>query len=246
MNFRLASIRKDERGIAHLALILIVVAVVGVGAFAFWRVSSYNNNKDADGAPISGSQNNTATLSEECVAATGDENICRLGAITNLSAYAAEVRVTMQGAEGPVNWLVKYDGKGNTQIDGDIAQSIAVDGKNYIYMMDKWWDTGTDTSQAPQDPVDFNIATTAGIKYENLGKEKCGNDTCFRYRMSGGILGDGVVICLFGDKDYLPRYYEATGGLTGAMKMTIEYKAVSIIAPEGARPISELYSGFGG
>lgn len=37
-------IRKDERGIAHLALILIIVGVVGVGAFAFWRVSSYNNN----------------------------------------------------------------------------------------------------------------------------------------------------------------------------------------------------------
>jgi len=243
MNINLANLHKNERGIAHLALILIVLAVVGVGGFAFWRVASYNNNRDANGTPVGSGSSNTATLSDECVAMTKDENICRLGSISDLSKFSAEVRVTMQGAEGPVTSVVKYDGKGNSQVSG-LADGINIGGKTYVYLFDKWYDAGGDASQKPDDPASsFSIATTAGIKYENLGKEPCGDDTCYRYRMSGGILGDGVVVCLFGDKDYLPRYYEATGGLTGDLTMTIEYKSITITAPEGALPISSLVPG---
>jgi len=38
----------------------------------------------------------------------------------------------------------------------------------------------------------------------------------------------------------LPRYYETTGGLTGDLVMTIEYKPVTISAPAGALPISSF------
>lgn len=35
---------KDERGIAHLGLIVLVIAVIGFGAFAYMRVSSSNSD----------------------------------------------------------------------------------------------------------------------------------------------------------------------------------------------------------
>ncbi len=231
-----------EKGFAHIALVaILVVLVAGAAGFAYWRISSYNNNKDANGKAVSGSNANTATVSDECVAKTGDENICHLGAISDLSKFASEVHLTMSGAEGPVTSIVKFDGKGNNYVDtGTGILGISVGGKYYVYM-DKWYDTGNDASMAPKDSIPaFDFATTAGIKYENLGKQKCGDATCFNYRMSGGILGDGVVTALFGDKDYLPRRIESTGGLLGKMTMTIEYKAVTITAPEGALPISSL------
>lgn len=239
------SIHQDSKGLAHLALIFLVLAVVGVGGFAYWRVSSYNNNKDANGKSIDKSTN-TATLSDECVEQTGDENICRLGAISDLSQFASEVRLTTDGGDGPITSVIKYDGKGNHTVDtGTGAMGISVGGKYYIYMMDKWYDSGNDSSQAPKSSVpSFGFATTAGIKYENLGKEACGDATCFNYRMSGGILGDGVVTALFGDEDYLPRRINSTGGLIGNLTMTIEYKDITITAPEGALPISSLSAGL--
>jgi len=111
--------------------------------------------------------------------------------------------------------------------------------------MDAWYDYGADASQMPKSEIpSLGFATTAGIKYENQGKEPCGDDTCFKYRMTGGILGDGVVVCWFGDEDFLPRRYESTGGLLGALTMTIDYKPITITAPEGARPISSLVPGM--
>lgn len=243
MSVNLKNIRKNQRGFAPLLLILLILAVVGVGGFVYWRVSSYNNNHGRNGAgrTTNNSTNNSATLSDECVARTHDANICHLGAIQDLSKYSAEVHVTMKSDTGSLNTIVKFDGKGDTEVDGDI-KGITIGSRNYVYM-DKWYDTGGDKSQMPSNPVKFGIATTAGIKYENLGKVACGKDTCFNYRMSGGILGDGVVICHFGDKDYLPRYYETTGGLTGSITMTIEYKPITITAPADAVPISSLVPG---
>lgn len=241
----MTKLRNDSRGIAHLLLIFIIVGLVGAGGFAVWRINSYNNQSDASGRATvgpDGSPSNSGAVSDECVALTGDENICRLGAIADLSQYSSEVHMDLNGLAS----VVKYDGKGNSDTDiGDLGGGITINGKNYIYVSDAWYDTGDDTSQAPKSAVPgFGFVTTAGIKYENLGKEPCGNDTCFKYRMSGGILGDdGVVVCWFGDEDFLPRRYESTGGLIGKLTMTVEYKAVTITAPAGAQPISNLELG---
>ncbi len=241
MSFSMTKLHRDSRGLAHLSLILLLAAVVGVGGFAYWRVSSYNNKDKANGketvAP-DGTTSNSGTISDECVAQTGDENICRLGAIADLSQYSSEVHMDMEGMQS----VIKFDGKGNSDtVVGDVGRGISVGGKYYIYMMDEWYDSGSDSSQAPKSDVPgFSFATTAGIKYENQGKEPCGDDTCFKYRMSEGILGDGVVVCWFGDEDFLPRRYESTGGLTGKLTMIIDYKPVTITAPEGAKPISSL------
>jgi len=246
MGINLVKNHKDERGIAHLFLILLIVGVVGVGGFAFWRVSSYNNNdgENANGIEHNdGSGNNSATVSDDCIAATHDENICHLGAITDLSKYPAEVVMTTEGAEGPVTFTVKYDGKGNHQVSSDLVNGITVGGKNYVEVSGQWWDASGDNTQTVSDPVNFGIATTAGITYTNQGKVACGDDTCFKYHLSGGILGEGTVDVTFGDKDYLPRHYDANNilfGQGGRIVMDITYKSVTITAPGGARPISEM------
>lgn len=245
MNLSIKKLHKNSSGIAHLLLILLVAGVVGAGGFAYWRVSNYNNQSDANGrhtvAP-DGSSSNSGAISDECVARTGDKNICRLGAISDLSQYSSEVHVNMNGLES----VIKYDGKGNSETDVvDLGRGISIGGRYYIYIMDAWYDSGSDASQMPDSQMpSFGFATTAGITYENQGKEPCGNDTCFKYRMSGGILGDGVVTCWFGDKDFLPRRYESTGGLVGVLTMTIDYKPITITAPQGALPISSLVPGM--
>ncbi len=241
MSLSLTKLHNDSKGFAHLILILAIAGMVGVGGLTFWRISSYNNNEDASGrqtvAP-DGTSSNSATVSDDCVAQTGDENICRLGAISDLSQYSSVVTMKMNGTTS----VIKYDGKGNSEVTlgGDPA-GITIGSRNYIYVMDAWYDAGGDDTQVPKTSVpSFGFATTAGIKYENKGKEACGNDTCFRYHMSGGLLREGVVNALIGDKDYLPRLIDSKGGLLGDLTMSVVYKPITITAPAGAQPISSL------
>ena len=153
--------------------------------------------------------------------------------------------MTMDGGEGSMTSVILFDGKGNYSIDtGTGLMGMSVDGRYYVYM-DSWYDTGEDPSQVPKTSVpSMGFATTAGITYENLGKEPCGNATCFHYRLTGGALGDGVVTTLFGDQDYLPRTIDSTGGLIGKLSMTVDYRDITITAPADARPIESMYSGL--
>lgn len=243
MKNQVNSSRKSEQGVAHILLVLLVVlAVAGVGGLAVWRISSYNNNKgnNANGvANNDGSGNNSATVSDECVAQTHDANICHLGAIQGLEKHASVVKLTMQGEGGAQTWTEKFDGKGNSSVDNGDIGGVIVGGRNYSLISGTWIDFGNNGSQSPTAPTAPALATTAGVKYENLGKVSCGNDTCYKYRCTGGILGSSTVLVTFGTKDYLPRHYDVStpsGGssLLGNMTIDITYQPVTITAPAGA------------
>ncbi len=250
MNSNYQTIRRDQRGVAHvLFVVLALLAVAGIGGVAYWRISSYTNKSGANAngqTANDGSGDNSATQSDACVAATHDDNICHLGAISGPDKYASVVNITTKTDSGSQTWVEKFDGKGNSLVQSDGVNGITVGGHTYVMLGDQWVDVGGDNSQSPQAPAAPVIATTAGIKYENLGKVSCGNTTCYHYRCSGGILGDGVILVNFGTKDYLPRRYETTGGLTGDMTMDITYQAVTITAPAGAKTIQEYTSSLAG
>lgn len=249
MKIKNNSLRKAEQGFAHVFLVLLAfVAVAGIGGLAVWRISSYNNNNgnNANGrAENDGSGNNTATVSDDCVAMTHDENICHLGSIDGLDKHASVVKVTMEGADGSSQvWTQKFDGKGNNSVESGDIGGISLSGRYYVKIGGAWIDFGSNGAQAPSAPTAPALATTAGVKYENLGKVDCGKDTCFKYRCTGGILGTSTVLVTFGTKDYLPRHYDVStpeGGasLLGNMTMDITYQSVSITAPSGAMTMDQ-------
>jgi len=239
------SLRRSERGIAHILIVLSIVGVLGIGGLVVWRVASYNNNDNANGrAENDGSGNNTATLSKECVEMTHDENICRLGAIDGLDKHASTVKIVMQTEDGSRTFTEKFDGKGNSVVESEGINGITVGGHTYAKLGDTWIDYGGDSSQTSSAPGAPALATTAGVKYENLGKVPCGSDTCFKYRCTGGILGSSTVLVTFGTKDYLPRHYDIStpageASLLGNMTMDINYAPVTITAPAGAITIEQ-------
>jgi hypothetical protein len=248
MKIKIHSLRNAERGVAHILLILFAVLLVGgVGGLAVWRISSYNNNHgdNANGsANNDGSGNNSATASDECIALTHDANICHLGAIDGLDKHASTVKVVLQGADGAQTFTEKFDGKGNNSVESGDIGGISVGGHQYVLLDGKWIDYGSNGSAAPSAPAAPALATTAGVKYENLGKEACGSDTCYKYRCTGGILGTSTVLVTFGTKDYLPRHYDVStpsGGasLLGNMTMDITYGGVTIAAPAGALTLDQ-------
>lgn len=245
---KIQSLRKAEQGVAHVLLLLLAfLAVAGIGGLAVWRISSYNNNRgdNANGtANNDGSGNNSATASDECIAMTHDANICHLGAVQSPDKHASTVKVVMQTDNGSQTWTEKFDGKGNSSVEGAGIAGVTAGGHNYVQIAGSWVDYGSDNSQTSSAPAAPALATTAGIKYENQGKVACGSDTCFKYRCSGGILGSSTVVVTFGDKDYLPRHYEVTTpsggtGLLGNMTMDISYGSVTIAAPAGALTLQQ-------
>lgn len=245
---KMQNLRKAEQGIAHILLMLLLFLVVaGVGGVAVWRISSYNNNHgdNANGSTNNdGSGNNSATASNECIAMTHDANICHLGAVQSPDKHASTVKLVMQTDNGSQTWTEKFDGKGSSSVEGAGIAGITVSGHSYAQIDGRWIDYGSDKSQNPTAPAAPALATTAGIKYDNQGKVACGSDTCFKYRCSGGILGNSVVLVTFGDKDYLPRHYDVTtpsgvAGLLGNMTMDITYGPVTITAPAGALTLQQ-------
>jgi hypothetical protein len=254
MKIKIRSLRKAEQGIAHiLAIFLTILVVGGVGGLAVWRISSYNNNRgdNANGSANSdGSGNNSATASDDCIALTHDANICHLGAIDGFDKHASTVKVTMQGEDGAQTITEKFDGKGNNSVESGDINGINVNGHQYVLLDSTWIDYGGSTTAAPSAPSAPALATTAGVKYENLGKETCGKDTCYKYRCTGGILGTSTVLVTFGTTDYLPRHYDIStpsGGasLLGNMTMDITYGGVTITAPAGAITLEQYQQQLG-
>jgi len=248
MKIKVRSLRSTEQGVAHILFILLAfLAVAGIGGLAVWRISSYNNSRgdNANGsAENDGSGKNTATLSSDCVAMTHDENICHLGAIDGFDKHASVVKVTTQSDGDSRTITEKFDGKGNSTVESDGINGITLNGHTYVQLGETWIDYGGNKSQAPSTTAAPALATTAGVKYENLGKVACGSDTCYSYRCSGGILGTSTVLVTFGTADYLPRHYDVStpsGGasLLGNMTMDITYGAVTITAPAGALTLEQ-------
>ena len=248
MKIQVRSLRRAEQGFAHIFLIfLVILLVAGIGGLAVWRISSYNNNSgdNANGvANNDGSGNNSATASADCVAKTHDANICHLGAVDGLGKHASIIKLTMQTDGGAQTWTEKFDGKGNSSVESGPISGITLGAHNYALVGGTWVDYGSSSAQAPSAPAAPSLATTAGIKYENLGKEACGSDTCYKYRCTGGILGTSTVLVTFGTKDYLPRHYEVSTpsggtGLLGNMTIDITYQPVTITAPAGALTLQQ-------
>jgi hypothetical protein len=239
----MSKLGKDSKGIAHVLLILLVAGVVGVGGFAVWRISSYNDKSDQSGVEttdLKGEKANSADVSAECVAKTGDTNICRMGAIPALGKYNTVQTLKIGGQ----TYTIRSDDKGNIEtIIPGLSRSVETNGKYYINMDGVWY--YNDKEQAADVPMpDLGFATTAGIKYDNRGKVKCDSGTCLDYKMTGGILGDGVVTALINDKDYIPRQIVSKGGLLGNLTLDIQVlDKVTINVPTGAKPISSMFGG---
>lgn len=229
----------DQRGVGHLGLIIAVVVVLAIGGVGYFV---YNKNKSG-GTSTADKAIQEALKNAKCD--YDDKDLCKF-----FTSYEAQKYFTIDsvsesdGKKTTMTLKTEGDGKSYMKIGGETPYEVIYIGTTtYTKAADgTWWKqtTKNDTADDFKSDADIDIqepenAEAAKTKYKKIGKEKCGNLTCFKYQE---ILPDPAAISYlwFDDKDYQIRRTQTidNGNTTDA---TYSYGKVSITEPS---PVKEL------
>jgi outer membrane lipoprotein-sorting protein len=232
---------KDQRGIGQLGLILVVVAVLAVGAIG-WIMYDKNTNQDA-----------TDTVSETLRNAQcdyDDKELCKF--FTTWKAQQHYTVTSNSEVDGKkITTIMEIEGanKSHLKLDGGLEYDvITIDKTTYTKAGNTWWKqtTPNETAQQYQNNSTFNLseptrpeaASQSKFSYRKLDKEDCGNLNCFKYEVTRSDDTANKTHIWFDDQDYqLRRWQTVNSGGKTVFDATYSYDLVSIGEPS---PVKEL------
>lgn len=237
------SLHKDSRGLAPLAIVAVVAAVLVIGGVGYLV---FAKDKDKDGTSSSVVANSEAE--KACNDLYDDKDLCKFASRYSAQA-ASKTTFTITGADGKVTTMnIDSDGKGNTSSvtkDGntEVSAFISLDGNTYLKNTeDGTWtkfpknDTTTETSAPTEDlKIDFEAEAAKPADqrdvYKKVGKEACGDRTCYKYEFTQTGEGGGKHFIWFDTKDYQLRQWEYSDAEGNKNVAVFEYTDVTISVP---------------
>lgn len=248
---KIRNLRRDQRGVAPLVIVLAVVLVAAVAGGGYYvmqknKDSKSNANMSAEDKAAS------AAISAACEKEVGDKDFCKYASnMSALYSYNEAYTSVTTGSYGDtqMNSTTKSDGKGNVHIttvtaDGT-SESITLNGTTYTKASNQtvWYripsSNPTEDTNANDEPAfDFDEPDTSGPKtiYKNLGTEACGDLTCIKYQTYSEDSPSDTWTVWFDTKDYKTRKMEiASDGFTSTNVFT--YGPVTISEPS---PVEDM------
>lgn len=240
---------KDDRGVFHPLLVTVIVVVLAVIGYAGYKVSNKNSAKSSSTGTTAAVNNSAAEAS--CNKEISDKTFCKfVSHFTLTTSYKATI--TSTDSSGMVSKIeMSNDSKSNTSLvskDGNGKETsafITLDGASYIKNESdgSWTKYGSSTSSSDTKPtsdikVDTNDITEKGtLSYKNLGTEKCGSLTCYKYQVVDSTNAGTTQYMWFDNKNYLmQRWYNKDS--SGTMDMSFSYQSVNITAPSPVKEAS--------
>lgn len=235
---------RDQQGFAHVGIIVTVVLFVGVLGLVAWRVW----NAQQHGSPAS-SAVQQAIANAPCD--VNDKDICKFyaswKATSNLKVSSTDVA---QGKTTTSTFESSDSGKRFhmlTSVGGKPYETISID--TAVYTKDAsgtWWKQTIEPSKVNDyksddykydftDPSDTK--DTQKVTYKALGKEACGNFTCFKYQVIDPSATDSTQYVWFDTKDYQLRRMRTENKDGSTSDQSFSYNNVSINVPS---PVKEL------
>lgn len=231
-----------QRGVGHVGLILVIVVILVVGGVG-WFV--WQRNKDDKKPSVESSLQeiiNKANCPYE------DKELCKFFAsykaqdyytLTATSENEGQKATTTMQAEGEDKYHVKIEGPLSYEI-------ITIGNSSYTKAANGTWYKQTITPDKAKEykgeaGVELSEPTTAQSSgtepaYQRLGKEKCGDQTCFKYQVTDPADPATAQFIWFDDKDYQLRRLQTASGDT-TFDATFSYSRVSIKEPS---PVKDL------
>jgi hypothetical protein len=248
------SIKNDQRGIAHLALILLAVIVAAAVGFAGYRVTSSKGDSKASVSGQSAASDKAAISA--CNKVYHDKDLCKFTGNYAIDKLSYKMAMTMQAKDGNSSITVLSDGKGNSSANTTASGQgttalVQLDGVTYMKNSgESVWtkfpkgDNSVPKQDYPTNDVKFDTATDAAasskLTYKKLGKEKCGDLTCFKYQMIDSSRPNATDYFWFDTKDYRMQHWNSKDE-NGTTDMVITYQKVNISAPS---PVKEFSAGL--
>lgn len=230
--------QKNESGITH---VLLVVLIIVVGAVIGLVAAKVINNSSKSSVSI-----NKATQ-DKCLTAINDKQFCKFaGVFANATNYRVSLNATDPSA-GSVIYELAYDSNNNIsmvvkQNGQELGNVVVYGGVTYSkdYTDGKWFKYAAGDKNAPQAldlkkeflKSDFKNDSGQKLTYKNLGTEKCGELTCYKYQETDPQKTTETTYLLFDTKDYLLRSININDSKDKtSSKTTITYGSVVIALP---------------
>lgn len=251
-------LRWDEQGIAHILLIVLGVVVIagvaGVGYKVANNKKTTNTNTSGTSSHSSSSGSNVGTETT-CLATYHDSNLCHFAsnaASFTKTAYTATLTLVQQGS-GTSTTTLKNDGKGNTELTGSgsgaVINAITLDGVMYVQSNDTgpWIEYPTGSTAPTSNPtsnMDIAVGATT-TSFKSLGKEACGNLTCYKYEIDSKLTPDTKQVVWFDTSSYKLREWNYSDANGDSTDMKVAYGSVTITKPSPVESLSQSLDGGG-
>lgn len=222
--------KSQERGIGHVGVIAIIVALLAVGGVGWW-VWQKNNS------PLQ-----KAIESAKCD--YEDKDICKFFASWKATEnYTVESTAEADGQT--ITTTIQSEGKDKTHVTfagGLTYETITIGDTVYTKAGDTWYKQTLSAEEVKnyQGDVDtdFTEPTNGGkISYTKVGTEQCGDLTCFKYQIVDADTPDIKQFLWFDTQNYQLRRMQITNADGTVFEATFSYGKVSISEPS---PVKEL------
>jgi outer membrane lipoprotein-sorting protein len=223
------SVHRNQGGIAHMMLFLVVLVIAGVGAAGYYV---YNNQKDTTKNATSSAEQKVAEA--ECKRTIEDKDLCKMASNSDFDKenYVMTITGTQDGQQ--FTWSIQNDGE-NSHSNMLGFESITYDGNTYMKDDSGAWvkypkSESTEEDDSFTDSLDFSDEEASW--YTKIGKEPCGDKTCFHYSYKDPNDATNNAEFWFDDEDYKIRKITSTSAEGGSMEMLITYGNAEVSPPE--------------
>lgn len=234
--------KQNQDGVAHLLVIVLFIATIGVIGFVGYTVAGKNKNNTK---PQAASVAINEAVQDSCNKDLNDKDLCKFAAKFNLDKVAYKTVVTSTDADGSYTTVMEQDGMGNNSVvalkDGkEAAAFIKLDSKSYVKnLSDGSWlevsaQSATESEESAPggairiDTKDFSYKDI--VTHKKIGKETCGKLKCFKYEIADSKTPTLKQLIWFDDEDYLMQRYASKTDI-GSYDMTFDYRAVNVQVP---------------
>ena len=235
-----------ESGAAHIAAIAIIIVIAGAG-FAGWWVWHKNQDKNK---VVNSAQQAVADALKNAKCTYSDADLCKAFESMKLHESYALTSTSKESDGTTSTSVIEVDGanKSHIKISGATSyETIFINDTLYTKAGDTWYKQtvpqsdaskykDSTTSSLPQPAASSTDTTADTAVYTKVGKEACGNLTCFHYKVTET---DGTVTNIwFDDQDYQIRRIQTEGDTP--FDATFTYDNVKVSAPS---PVKDLQPG---
>jgi hypothetical protein len=222
----------NQSGIAHMMLFLVVIVLVGVGGAGYYV---WNKSKDKD--PGSSAQSATSKeIEAECKRTIEDKDLCKMASSYDFNKGNFVMTITGSQDGQQFTWSVQNDGE-NSQANILGFETISYNGDSYVKDASGTWmkypkseSEEEDLSDDLTDDLDFSDEEASW--YTKVGKEPCGNMTCFHYSYKDPNDATNNAEFFFDDEEYKIRKITSSSTEGGSMEMLITYGNAKVSPPE--------------
>lgn len=221
-------------------VVLVILAIIGAGAYVVFGKKSLPG-------PLS-TVTNRVTLNPNCK--YNDPDLCKfINGWKEVQYFTATSSSTYQGQSSDLVMKSIGDDKSqftmsqngqenyNTIKIGDATYTKDYTDGKWVKTVAKTDATSTDEKQLESE-IDFDEKadeTADNTTYKKIGKEACGNLTCFKYQVIDPDITDSTEYIYFDDKEYqLRKMSSESAGATS--ETTFDYSKITISEPS---PIKE-------